>query len=95
MHHLKSQPEFSPKFWLKLFETEIRLFKENILSAVTSYSLLNDDYLGALQIFQIAKLSKSEKPTDDDKDFWCPMFESDEIITPIKLGFETNLTTLI
>ena len=92
MHHLKSHPEFSPQFWLKLFETEIRLFKENILSAVTSYSLLNDDYLGALQIFQIAKLSKSEKPTDDDKDFWCPIFE---ITTPIKLGFETKLTTLI
>ena len=65
-----------------------RLFKENILSAVISNpSFIKDDYLGAFQIFKIAKFSKSDEPSDDDKDFWCPMFET---ISPLKIGFLVN-----
>ena len=64
-------------------KTENRLFKKYILSAVTSKSsFLNGDYLGALQIFQITKLSNSDDPTDGD--FWCPMFQD---IVHTKLGF--------
>ena len=54
----------------------------------TNSSFLKNDYLGAFQIFKIAKFSKSKKPIDDDMesimDFWCPMFET---ISPIKIGF--------
>ena len=77
---------------LALLKTEKRLFKENILSAVTSNpSFIKDDYLGAFQIFQIAKFSKSDEPSDDDKDFWCPMFET---ISPLKIGFLVNLAII-
>lgn len=54
----------------------------------TNSSFLKNDYLGAFQIFKIAKFSKSKEPSDDDSesimDFWCPMFET---ISPIKIGF--------
>ena len=73
---------------LALLKTEKRLFKENILSAVISNpNFIKDDYLGAFQIFKIAKFSKSDEPSDDDKDFWCPLFET---ITPLKIGFLVN-----
>ena len=54
----------------------------------TNPSFLRNDYLGAFQIFKIAKFSKLKDPSDDDiesiMDFWCPMFET---ISPIKIGF--------
>ena len=54
----------------------------------TNSSFLKNDYLGAFQIFKIAKFSKVKDQSDDDiesiMDFWCPMFET---ISPIKIGF--------
>ena len=61
----------------------------------TNSSFLKNDYLGAFQIFKIAKFSKSKEPSDDDSesimDFWCPMFET---ISPIKIGFSVVFVVL-
>ena len=55
-------------------------------------SFLKDDYLGALQILKIAKFSKSNEPSDDDMDFWCPMFQT---ISPLKIGFLMDIDFII
>ena len=71
-------------FFQRHSKTENRLFEKYILSAVTSKSSFrNGDYFGALQIFQITKLSHSDDPTDGA--FWCPMFQD---IVHTKLGFQ-------